>query len=347
MVENIDEVRSVPTNSKNLISIIIPVYNGGDYLKPMLDSIYLQTYTNIEVIVAYDTKSSDTSLDILKEYSKKYGLIIDQDDDTSSGTARNRGFQLAKGEFVIFFDGDDLVTPTYLEDLMAVFIKNPGLDAVCGNFLQAQEYNIDKVFKSGVSSKSSSIVYNLDEALERWLPAKKYIRNERIFTAPWTWLVRKKYLLEYNILFPDYSFGDDHIYTGRILVNSQKIGYTTKKGYIWIMHNTSILHKYKPYDECYAREQKFLDDMVLLLEEKHPDILARFRKARKILFDKGYIMRLWDLPYSEFILKLKEKKLMHLGYSESESFSAHMSTFCFNYFKWFYLFVHKRIRHDW
>ena len=118
---------------KGLVSIVIPAYNAGKYLREMLESIYAQTYSHIEVIVAYDTKSSDNTLEILQTYSKKYGLIIDIGRDSSSGDARNRGFKLVRGEYVIFMDADDFITSTYIEDLMSIYAEHPKLNAVCGN----------------------------------------------------------------------------------------------------------------------------------------------------------------------------------------------------------------------
>jgi len=215
--------------SKSLISIIIPVYNVDKYLKKMLDSIYAQTYKNFEVIAAYDMKSTDNSLNILTEYSEKYGLIIDQAQDTSSGCARNRGLQLAKGDFVIFFDGDDLVVPTYLENLMAVFIDHPELNIVCGSFWEVEEINVDRIYKKCVLSKTSSVVYGQEEALIHWLPRKIKNQNGRLFTAPWTWLVRREFLLEHNILFPDYSYGDDHLYTGILIFHTVNPRYKMHK----------------------------------------------------------------------------------------------------------------------
>ena len=93
-----------------LISVIIPVYNSGNYLEECLESVRLQTYQNLEILCINDG-SVDNSVDILDKYEKndKRFVIINQN-NLGAGEARNAGFSVAKGGYISFVDSDDRVS---------------------------------------------------------------------------------------------------------------------------------------------------------------------------------------------------------------------------------------------
>ncbi|RKP47244.1 glycosyltransferase [Cohnella endophytica] len=89
------------------ISVIVPVYNMGGYLKNCLDSLLLQSLKEIEIICINDG-SSDHSLEVLRQYSSAHSNIIVLDQENCGVAAsRNRGIEMARGEFVAFMDADD------------------------------------------------------------------------------------------------------------------------------------------------------------------------------------------------------------------------------------------------
>ncbi len=93
------------------VSIIVPVYNSEKYLKDCLDSLVNQTLKEIEII-AIDDASSDKSLEILKDYEKKYPnkvKVYVNHKNLGQGATRNRGIELATGEYIGFLDSDDYV----------------------------------------------------------------------------------------------------------------------------------------------------------------------------------------------------------------------------------------------
>ena len=96
------------------ISIILPVYNAGNYLRDTLDSVLEQTYSDFELIAVNDG-STDNSLAILQEYKEKDDriFIIDKSNSGVSDT-RNIGIAHAKGEYIAFLDADDVYSPIYL-----------------------------------------------------------------------------------------------------------------------------------------------------------------------------------------------------------------------------------------
>ena len=91
------------------VSIVLPVYNMEKYLRECLDSIINQTMTDIEVICVNDA-STDSSLDILREYAAKDSrvIIIDSETNNGLGGARNLGLPHATGKYLIYLDSDDI-----------------------------------------------------------------------------------------------------------------------------------------------------------------------------------------------------------------------------------------------
>lgn len=88
------------------ISVILPVYNGQKYLRPAIESILNQTYTDFELIVLNDG-STDNSLEIIKSYIDPRIIIVDQKNIGSPATL-NVGLKLAKGEYIARQDHDDV-----------------------------------------------------------------------------------------------------------------------------------------------------------------------------------------------------------------------------------------------
>lgn len=100
---------------KGLVSIIVPVYNVEKYLRPCLDSILVQTYANIEIILV-DDGSKDSSGAICDEYAAKDSRIqVLHMANGGVSKARNAGIDCAQGEYLSFIDGDDTVDSDYIE----------------------------------------------------------------------------------------------------------------------------------------------------------------------------------------------------------------------------------------
>ncbi len=101
-----------------LISILIPTYNRGHLISETLDSVLAQTYTNWECIVV-DDGSNDNTIDVVTNYSNKDARFQYYQRPTNrfkgANTCRNYGFELSKGDYINWFDDDDIMLPTKLE----------------------------------------------------------------------------------------------------------------------------------------------------------------------------------------------------------------------------------------
>ena len=91
---------------KDLVSIIIPVYNAEKFIKETIDSVLDQTYDNFELILVNDC-STDKSSDIIKEYKDKRVKLLNNKVNSKAAVSRNNGIKKAKGKYICFLDADD------------------------------------------------------------------------------------------------------------------------------------------------------------------------------------------------------------------------------------------------
>ena len=129
------------------VSVILPVFNEANYIKATLDSIINQNFNGYEVIVV-DDGSTDDTLNIVKKTLEGLSLphqIIHQENSGVS-SARNKGISLARGEYIVFVDGDDYILTNHLSQLY-----NEGIDFIILTARSTHwEYNSD-VFLTAIA----------------------------------------------------------------------------------------------------------------------------------------------------------------------------------------------------
>ena len=106
------------------VSLIIPVYNTGDYLHRCLESALRQTLQDMEII-AVDDGSDDGSQQVLDDCAARHPgrLTVVHQPNAGVSAARNRGLDLARGTYVAFLDGDDCLTDTFCEKLLTMALR--------------------------------------------------------------------------------------------------------------------------------------------------------------------------------------------------------------------------------
>lgn len=105
-----------------LVSIVVPVYNQGQYLDEALQSLLAQTYRKIEIIVL-DDGSSDTTPEVLKKYTGR--LHWESQPNMGQSRTLNKGWQMAKGEFLSYLSGDDALLPDAIATSVNYLERNP------------------------------------------------------------------------------------------------------------------------------------------------------------------------------------------------------------------------------
>ncbi|NJL68030.1 MAG: glycosyltransferase [Richelia sp. CSU_2_1] len=158
-----------------LVSAVIPAYNCAPYIGQAVDSVLNQTYANCEIVVVDDGSKDDTKL-VLEKYGDRVRYIYQQNQGVS--VARNRGIELARGEFVAFLDADDFFFFDKIAAQIAVFAAQPNLGIVHSGWRL-------------VNSKGEPIrdvkpwenIPKLD--LEMWLRWKPVLPSAMVFRRSW------------------------------------------------------------------------------------------------------------------------------------------------------------------
>jgi len=119
-----------------LVSVIIPVYNYDRYLAEAIESVLDQTYQHLEVIVV-DDGSADQSAEVAKSFAAR-GLRYCHQVHAGIGAARNKGVELAHGDYIAFLDADDRWPIEKLELQLRAFESDPAVEMVFGQALQLQ-----------------------------------------------------------------------------------------------------------------------------------------------------------------------------------------------------------------
>jgi glycosyltransferase involved in cell wall biosynthesis len=169
-----------------LVTIVIPTYNRAHLIAQTLQSIKVQTYENWECILV-DDSSTDNTKEIAEEFCQKDRRFIYVKNQKSKGApgARNTGLELAKGEFISFFDSDDRLSTNYIENKIRHFIDNPTLDLVI---------SLSKWIENGKEHYFTNIPTSVH-------PLIRFYSLHPIVDIPWLTptLVRKSFLIHHKI----------------------------------------------------------------------------------------------------------------------------------------------------
>jgi glycosyltransferase involved in cell wall biosynthesis len=135
-----------------LVSVIIPVYNYDRYLGEAIESVLSQTYHRLELIVV-DDGSSDQSGEVARRFAAK-GVRYCHQGHAGIGPARNKGVELAQGEFFAFLDADDRWPEEKIERQLRAFENNPTLEMVFGQVVQLQN---GSEWESGIKENKPAV----------------------------------------------------------------------------------------------------------------------------------------------------------------------------------------------
>lgn len=165
------------------VSIIVPVYNAAPHLKRCLDSIGRQTFRDFEV-VAVDDGSTDGSGRMLDEYAASFPLKRIHQANGGASKARNTGFAAATGEFVVFFDADDVVHPRLLEWTLGA-LDSAGADYAVFDHLQVPEAELLTACAGWTEDFACPVGVPLP------VPAFSWFVDCRRLPAPWQFICRR------------------------------------------------------------------------------------------------------------------------------------------------------------
>ena len=131
-----------------MLSVIIPVYNSVQYLEECVLSVMKQSYSDIEMVII-DDASTDGSFELCDVLAKKDSRIkvFHFSENKGVSAARNKGIEIAKGDYVTFLDSDDCLKTEYAEELINA-IKKENADIVCCGIAEYRNGRLEKVQRS-------------------------------------------------------------------------------------------------------------------------------------------------------------------------------------------------------
>lgn len=205
-------------SDKLLVSVVIPVYNVEDYLRTALDSIVNQTYNNLEILIVNDG-SDDSSPEICSEYQEKYDNIklINQENKGVSG-ARNTGLKNCTGDYVYFFDSDDILQLDAISTLVGFAVEKK-MDII---MFEAEIFGqIDNMDKDKYKQ-------NLLDSLKMYSTDQLLNTVEHLCSPVWLYFYSTEFLKDNGLFFYEGIIHEDELFTSLVLMNIDNIGFISK-----------------------------------------------------------------------------------------------------------------------
>lgn len=208
----------------NLVTIVIPVYNGEKSIKKCLESVRNQNYKKWELIVVNDG-STDASEEVLSNVLKQPGFADNQvkvlhQDNSGVACARNRGIFEAKGAYITFIDQDDYIKADYIKTLLSDAV-NKKADIVVSGY-----------YRTGRDGK------NIKEVALKQTEWAKFMN-----LAPWGKLYKTSFLKKNNLHFLDVKKGEDCYLNILAYSKTERIFSVPYIGYFWVDQQQSVTNQ--------------------------------------------------------------------------------------------------------
>ena len=265
-----------------LISIIIPTYNRAHLISETLDSILVQTYPNWECIVV-DDGSTDTTADVMREYIKKDNRFQYHQRPINKikgpNSCRNYGFEMSNGEYIKWFDSDDVMLPYLLEKQVLSFAKNVEM-SVCK--LSYFDFERRVPIKENIISSKNLI--------EDYL-----IGNVTFYISGPLW--KRIFLEKQNQLFDESLTNlDDWDFNLRMLYQKPNITYSNEVLILYRVHGDSLSQEigkgnFKEVQSEFEARRKHLK-LLKINKLASPSVLQHYIKGRyKFIFREAMIKK--------------------------------------------------------
>lgn len=283
------------------MSFIIPVYNVEKYLRECVDSILGQLTAECEIILV-DDGSTDGSGNICDEYANKTSQIkVVHQRNEGSAAARNKGLDLAEGDYIAFVDSDDYIAENCLKDIL-FWTRNAGAD-IC--FMQGKKF-----FPNG---KTQRLDAALDPEMLRKdkLSAIKYLSGQPKFPgSPCTKLFKKSMLQKNKLRFPeDRRLSEDLGFVLQCILKADSLDVLSIDYYFYRQLREGSNTNKVTY-KSYLGMKQFVEESVGLLTEKNQKPKGEIEKYAMSFVAYEYSILIWQ--YSRMKKENKSEVLRFL-----------------------------------
>lgn len=255
---------------KHKISVIIPVYNVDMYIEKCLDSIINQTYKNLEIILI-DDGSTDGSGKKCDSYACKDNRIkVIHQKNCGLSAARNRGLDVATGEYIVFADSDDWIEPNMYSCLIQQLIENNADIVYCGFYVE----------------KGTSEVHTLPTCfVERQKDFQgKVIRSDWLYSVVWNKMFKKSIIekTRFNTML-DYS--EDAFFLYEISKNTNSVYFFNKPLYHYNKMNSTSVTATRDFSKSLLYVREFFAKDVRCDAELHRIAIASLVQSFTMLIN--------------------------------------------------------------
>lgn len=279
------------SNNRELVSVIVPIYNVKEYLERCINSILNQSYENLDIILVDDGSNdgSEAICDSFAQKDKRVNVIHQKNGGVAS--ARNTGLDNCKGEFVCFVDSDDYIHPDFILYLSTKLKDNDCDISMCYHVV-TDEWD----YKCSVNWDAAVEVYSKEEIFDRF-----YTNMHGSIIMLWNKMIRRKCIGD--IRFDDGFIHEDEGTTFKFLYNARKIAFSNEVLYIYYSRDESITGI--PYDKKRLDILKAYENRLSFYKEHSEkalydrecqyylsEILANYYKVSKLLKDKSILSEL-------------------------------------------------------
>ena len=252
------------------VSVIVPVYNGEKYLNCSLESLVKQSYKNIEILII-DDGSTDLSAAICNEWVQKDSRVICvHQKNKGVSAARNRGLEIASGDYIMFCDADDWMDTTYIESLISHIGSS---QLVIGSFQQDTEEGMKaRKYHDDLNAYYSKNVF-FDDCV-----------NERIYTyIVWAKLFDKKIIG--NTRFISIAYSEDAIFARTVLSKCETAVFLDLKGYHYRINPYSVTSDESRIEERTAGALALIAETLLICRKQKDNRHCKLfeKKLRRML----------------------------------------------------------------
>lgn len=251
----------------DLISVIVPVHNGEAYLEKCIESIVLQDYKALEILVVNDG-STDATAEICNRLCRQYeNLQVIELPDLGVSMARNRGLEQARGDYITFVDADDRIRPGMLRRLYEMLQETKSDMAGCrfavwgteGEWEQlADEEEVSRELTERQTVTTYNNTYYLKENLLRG--------NTRC----WSKLYKRNLIMQVRFR-QGLSIGEDMLFLVELLPHMERVVETTWPGYGYYQNPGGVMRR--PFTPAYM-DQIYCWEMARELIVKQEESLA-------------------------------------------------------------------------
>ena len=236
------------------ISVITGVHNTGAYLDKCITSVLSQTHSNLEFIIV-DNESTDNSAEIVRKYLADDRVKFIQQKNAGPSGARNKGLDVATGDYIAFIDSDDWIEPAKYEKMLDV-MQDTGSDIVVCDFNLVYE---DGQPEQPKYSNTQDQVIDLQEDLQEYLA--RCLIKPRTNNYIWSRLYRTETIQNTGLRFESLTLGDDTLLNFQLLAHVDKIAFVKDGFYNYLQRKSSLIHSHarkEPLANCYADQFDFL-----------------------------------------------------------------------------------------